>query len=200
YLATFSKVPDDPMTRNYVLSLGQSFNGLCPSVPDPIALIEYGFYWEVKGQKDMFRSAWRGDAVKMFRDVAGMLRRARPHMLDLAHDDAQEFIVTQQIAANPTGDPLDPDPSDCLTPQIQHLYDNVAELVRERRNLPPDVDDDAGFMAQLRPEAQKALGFDSRAPRVITAAQAMKQGCSEHTAGAAASGEATAMEIYCRCL
>ena len=28
----------------------------------------------------------------------------------------------------------------------------------------------------------------------------MKKGCSQHTAGAAASGEATAMEVYCRCL
>jgi len=35
---------------------------------------------------------------------------------------------------------------------------------------------------------------------VVTPAQAMKKGCSEHTAGAAAQGEATAMEVYCRCV
>jgi len=68
YLGTFSQVADDPMTRNYVWSLARAFNGLCPSVPDPLALIEYGLYHEVKGQKDMFRSAFSGNAAKMFRD------------------------------------------------------------------------------------------------------------------------------------
>jgi hypothetical protein len=87
-----------------------------------------------------------------------------------------------------------------MTPQIRHLYDNVASLAEQRRKLPPDVEDDASFMAQLRPDAQRQMGFNPRAARVITAAQAMKRGCSEHTAAAAASGEATAMEIYCRCL
>jgi len=200
YLGTFGQIADDQLTRSYVLSLARGFNGLCPSVPDPVALLEYGYYYEVKGQKDMFRSAWRGDAVKMFHDVEAMLRRARGKLVDVADEDAKQFIFNQELAADPTNDPSDPDPNECLTPQIEHLYGNIAELVRERRRLPPDVDDDEGFFAELRADAQKQLGFDPRAPRRVTGAQAMKKGCSQHTAGAAASGEATAMEVYCRCL
>jgi len=200
YLGTISQIADDPMTRNYVLSLAQSFNSLCPSVPDPLALVQYGFYNEVNGQWQMFKDAWAGDAPKMFRHVADMLRRARPHMLDIANEDAKEFVFAQELQYDPAQDPTAPDPDDCLTPQIQHLYDNIARLVEQRHSIPPDVPDDYSFLAQLRPDAQKQLGFDPRAPRVVTGAQAMKKGCDRHTAGAAASGEATAMEVYCRCL
>ena len=198
YLGTFSQIADDPLTRIYVLSLARSFNGLCPSVPNPLALIEYGFYHEVKGQKDMFRSAWSGNAEKMFRDVAGMIRRARPHMLEIADEDAETFIRSQQ---DPTENPFEPpDPDECMTPQIQHLYDNVALLVQQRSSMSPDVTDDDAFLAQLSPAAQKQLGFNPHSPRLTTPAQAMKKGCSRYTAAAAAQGEATAMEIYCRCV
>jgi hypothetical protein len=135
----------------------------------------------------------------MFRRMEGMFRRAHPHLFEIAEADAEQFIVSQQIKAGAT-DPLDPDPGDCLTPQIRHLYDNIAQLVRERHAILPDVTDEASFLAQLRPDAQRQFGFDPRAPRTVTAAQAMKKGCSDHTAAAAAQGEATAMEIYCRCI
>jgi len=120
------------------------------------------------------------------------MRRVRPHLLELAEKDAQQFMFSQQIKANPSDDPYSPDPKDCLTSQIQHLYDNLADLVRQRHDIPPDVEDDAGFVAQLRPDAQKELGFDPRAPRVVTPAQAMKRGCTKYTAEAA--------EVYCRCV
>jgi hypothetical protein len=198
YLGTLSQIADDPLTRSYVLSLGQAFNSICPSVPDPLALLEYGYYNEYNGQKDMFKSAFAGNAAKMFHDVVNIFKRARPHMVEIAYDDAETFVIWQQEGE--TDDNFEVDPNDCMTPQIQHLYENIALLAEQRRKLPPDVEDDAGFIAQLRPDAQKQLGFNPRAPRVITGPQAMKRGCSEHTAGAAASGEATAMEIYCRCL
>jgi hypothetical protein len=199
YLATFSQIADDVITRNYVLSLGQAFNSICPSVPNPLALLQYGMYWEYKGQTDMFKSARAGDAPRMFRDVVNIFKRVRPHMVEIAQEDAETFIIWQQ---DPTsmGDDLEVDPSDCMTPQIQHLYENIAELVKERRSIPPDVDDEFAFVAQLRPDAQKMFGFNPRAPRVVTPAQSMKKGCDKHTAGAAASGEATNMEIFCRCL
>jgi len=197
YLGTFGQLADDPLTRSYVLSLGQSFNSICPSVPDPLALLEYGYYNEYNGQKDMFKSAFAGDAPKMFHDVVNLFKRTRPHMMDIAHEDAKTFVIFQQ---DEIPDDFEIDPNDCMSPQMKHLYDNIALLAEQRRKLPPDVEDDAGFYAQLRADAQKQIGFDPRAPRVITPPQAMKKGCSEHTAGAAASGEATAMEIYCRCL
>ena len=197
YLGTFSQIADDPMTRNYILTLGQSFNEICPSVPDPLALLEYGYYNEYNGQKDMFKSAFAGNAAKMFHDVVNIFKRVRPHMLEIAQADAETFIIWQDPGQI---DDFEIDPNDCMSPQIEHLYANIALLAEQRRKLPPDVEDDAGFFAQLRPDAQKQLGFDPRAPRVVTPAQAMKKGCSAHTSGAAASGEATAMEIYCRCL
>jgi hypothetical protein len=198
YLATFDQIADDPLTRSYVLSLGQAFNSICPSVPDPLALLEYGYYNEYNGQKDMFKSAFSGNAAKMFHDVVNIFKRARPHMVEIAYDDAETFVIWQQEGE--VNDDFEVDPNDCMTPQIQRLYENIALLAEKRRKLPPDVEDDAGFFAQLRPDAQRQVGFNPRAPRVITGAQAMKKGCSAHTAAAAASGEATAMEIYCRCL
>ncbi|HWG52884.1 MAG TPA: hypothetical protein VN677_06245 [Gemmatimonadaceae bacterium] len=197
YLGTFGQLADDPLTRSYILSLGQSFNTICPSVPDPLALLQYGYYNEYNGQKDMFKSAFAGDAPKMFHDVVNLFKRVRPHMVDIAYDDAKTFVIFQQ---EDIPDDFQIDPADCMSPQMTHLYANIARLAEERRTLPPDVEDDAGFFSQLRADAQKQLGFDPRAPRAVTPAQAMKKGCSEHTAGAAASGEATAMEIYCRCL
>lgn len=198
YLGTFNQLADDPLTRIYVLSLAQSFNSLCPSVPDPLALLQYGFYHEIKGQKDMFKSAWSSNAEKLFRDVAGMIRRARPHMLEIANEDAETFIRSQQ---DPTDNPFEPpDPDECMTPQIRHLYDNLALLMQQRRSIPPDVSDDYAFLAQLNPAAQAQFGFNPRAPHVATPALAMKNGCSKYTAAAAAQGEATAMETYCRCV
>jgi hypothetical protein len=198
YLATFSQIADDPLTRSYVLSLGQAFNSICPSIPNPLALLEYGYYNEYNGQKDMFKSAFAGNAPKLFHDVVNMFKRARPHMVEIAYEDAETFVIWQQQGS--FNDNLEVDPNECMTPQIQRLYENIAELAQERRKLPPDVEDDASFFAQLRPDAQKQVGFNPRAPRVTTAPQAMKKGCTAHTAGAAASGYATPMEIYCRCL
>lgn len=197
YLGTFGQVADDPLTRSYVLSLAQSFNTICPSVPDPLALLEYGYYNEYNGQKDMFKSAFAGDAPKMFHDFVNLFKRVRPHMMDIAYEDAKTFVIFQQDVIP---DDFQIDTADCMTRQLTHLYENIARLAEQRRKLPPDVEDDAGFFAQLRPDAQKQVGFDPRAQRGLTPGQAMKKGCSQHTAGAAASGEATAMEIYCRCL
>jgi hypothetical protein len=177
YLGITNQIADDPMTRNYVWSLARAFNGLCPSVPSPAALLEYGLYNEIRGQKDMLRAAWAADAATMFRRMEGMFRRAHPHLFEIAEADAEQFIVSQQIKAGAT-DPLDPDPGDCLTPQIRHLYDNIAQLVRERHAILPDVTDEASCLAQLRPDAQRQFGFDPRAPRTVTAAQAMKKGCN----------------------
>lgn len=198
YLGVFNQIADDPLTRSYILTLAQRFNGMCPSIPNPLALLEYGYYNEYNGQKDMFKSARALDIPKFFRDFANIFKRARPKVVEIADEDAETFIIWQQ--AGEFNDDMEVDPSNCMTPQIQHLYENIAELAQERRKLPPDVDDEAAFMAQLRADAQRANGFNPRAPRVATPAQAMKKGCTEHTAGAAASGEATAMEIYCRCL
>jgi len=198
YLSTFNDIADDPLTRSYILTLGQAFNGICPSVPNPLALLEYGYYNEYNGQKDMFKSARALDIPKFFRDFSNIFKHARPKMVEIAQDDAEMFIISQQEGEMDENG--DVDPNDCMTPQIQRLYENIAELAQERRHMPPDVEDDASFLAQLRPDAQKANGFNPRAPRVITGAQAMKKGCTAHTAGAAASGYATPMELYCRCL
>ncbi len=198
YLATFNQIADDPMTRNYVLSLAQALNSECGAAPgDAIPLIEYGMWNEVKGQKDMFRSAWKGDAVKMFRDVAALLRRARPHMLELADSDAVRFLVSQRDS---TDSPFDVEAYECKTSQTKRLFENIGLLAKERRNVPPDVPDDYSFLAQLSPDGQKFYGFNSRAPHVITPARALKNGCSKYTGIEGAQGELSSKELYCRCV
>jgi hypothetical protein len=198
YLGVFSQIADDPLTRSYIRTLAQSFNSTCPSIPNSLALLEYGYYNEYNGQVDMFKSARAGNIPKFFNDFVNMFKRVRPKVVDVADADAQMFIVSQQEGE--MGENGEPDPNDCMTPQIQRLYENIAELAQERRHIPPDVENDAAFLAQLRPDAQRANGFDPRAPHPPSGAQLMKKGCTTHTAGAAASGFATDMEKYCRCL
>lgn len=198
YLGVNSQIADDPLTRSYILTLAQTFNSVCPSVPNPLALLEYGYYNEYNGQVDMFKSARAGNIPKFFNDFVNIFKRARPKLVEVADADAQMFIVSQQEGM--MGENGEPDPSDCMTPQIQRMYENIAELAQERRKIPPDVENDVAFLAQLRPDAQRANGFDPRAPHPPTGAQVMKRACDTHTSGAAASGFATDMEKYCRCL
>jgi hypothetical protein len=125
-------------------------------------------YNEIRGQKDMPRSLGVGRRDDVPPDGGDVSARPSQPVGD-RRADAEQFIVSQQITAGAT-DPLDPDHGDCLTPQIRHLYDNIAQVVRERHAILPDVSDDASFLAQLRPDAQRQFGFDPRAPRVVTAA------------------------------
>jgi hypothetical protein len=197
YLGVFNQVADDPMTRNYVLSLAQALNSECGGPPNnPIPLIEYGFWNEVKGQKDMFKSAWKGDGVKVFRDVAALMRRARPHLLELADSDAVRFLVSQRDS---TDSPFDVEPYECKTAQTKRLFDNISALAEQRGRIPPDVPDDYSFLAQLSPDGQKFYGFNARAPRVLTGAQALKKACNVHNGTTGAQAEESTGEVYCRC-
>ena len=187
YLGTFGQIPDDEMTRNYVISLVQEFNGACPSVPETMALMSYGFYYAWNANIGTLKAAASNNLDKAFASVVETLHRTSPHILIEGHEDADKFLRLH--AKN----------GECLSAPVEHLYRNIAELALERGNLPPDVDDDVKFFELLSPAMQRhyADGFGladhpSRAEQ--TKLQKAKQGCLDFTKGAMES-----MEVFCRC-
>jgi hypothetical protein len=192
YLGTFDAIADDEITRNYVMSLVQSFNeGLppryadCPKVPEIFALMDYGFYYERKALKGTMAGAMRNDIDKGFAQAVEAMRRAHPHILEEGKDDAFTFLVMYARKGN------------CLTPSVQRLYDNIARLALQRKDLPPDVDDAFHYMEMMSPSAQKKEGFDPKTWKPSPGQQQLmriKKACLAFTKGAMFS-----MEGFCRC-
>jgi hypothetical protein len=52
-------------------------------------------------------------------------------MLEIGQADAQMFIVSQQ---DPSGDVLDPNPSDCLDATLKQVSDRYPKFAAYRRN------------------------------------------------------------------
>ncbi len=187
YLGTFSQIPDDEMTRNYVLSLVQAFNGLCPGVSEPMAIMNYGAYYAWKSNTGALKAAAANNLDKAFASVIETLHRSSPHILIEGNQDAAQFLKIHAKG------------NECLTPPVQRLYTNIAELALERQNLPPDVDDDVAFFKLLNPAMQKhyADGFgaaDHPSRPEQAQLQKVKSGCLVFTKGAAVSTEG-----FCRC-
>lgn len=185
YLGTFDRIPDDEISRNYVISLVQHFNGTCERVPETFAVMDYAFYYVFKAQKGSLAAGSVNNFDKAFAEVIETMRRAHPHMLQMGHDDAAHFL-----AAHANGEK-------CLTAPVQQLYDNIGRLANERRRIPPDVPDFAHFLEMLSPSARNRNrnGFDGQ-PSSSEERQLkrIKNGCLAFTKGAAFS-----MEGFCRC-
>lgn len=185
YLGTFSQIADDEITRNYIVSLVQAFNGSCEKVPEIFAVMDYGFYYERKANKGTLNAGARNDLGKAFQQAGEALHRAQPHMLLIGTKDASTFLR------------LHKNPDTCFTPPVEHLYKNIAELALERRNLPPDVADYKHFWLTLSPAAQEEYknGFAGQPSREEEEQlQKVKAGCLGFTKGAAVSTEG-----FCRC-
>jgi hypothetical protein len=185
YYGKFDQIGDDAMTRNYMLSLVQRFNELCPRVPDIDDVLDYGFYFWRKAQKGTIRAANAGNLDEGFRQAGEMLRRTTPHILQDGRDDAQRFLD-----GNRKGEI-------CLTPPVKHLYANISSLAFERKSMPPDVDDNYRFMQQMSPEVQKRDGFNPKAARIASPVEPVKKACDKFTAGAMFRNAA---ERWCRCI
>jgi hypothetical protein len=131
------------VSRNYVVSLVQAFDGSCEKVPEIFAIMDYGFYYLWKANKGILSASARDDLDKAFQQAGELIHRAYPHILLEGREDAAKFLR------------LHADGNDCLTPPVDHLYNNIARLALERRDLPPDVDDDKRFFQTLSPAMQK---------------------------------------------
>ena len=187
YLGTFSKIPDDEMTRDYVISLAQAFNFLCPRVPETLALMNYGAYYEWHANNNTLKQTAANNLDKAFASVIETMQRAKPHILEEGRVDAVLFLKAHEKGR------------ECLTTPVEHLYNKIAELALERQNLPPDVDNDVEFLKLTGPAMQKkyANGVDDPdhpSQVVQLQLQKVKRGCLAFTKGAVES-----MEVFCRC-
>jgi hypothetical protein len=188
YLGTFDPIPDDEMTRNYVISLVQDFNGECPpGVPETMAVMSYGFYYAWNANMGTLKAAAANNLDKAFANVVETLHRTSPHILIEGHEDAHKFLMVHAKDGA------------CQSPPVQHLFNNIAELALERQHLPPDVDNDTKFFELLSPAMQRHYGngfglADHTTPAEQVKLQKVKQGCLDFTKGAVES-----MEVFCRC-
>jgi hypothetical protein len=186
YLGAFNQIPDDEMTRNYVLSLVQQFNGSCQSVPETFAILSYGAYYEWKANNGIFKAGAKMDINTQFQDMMEVLHRVHPHMLEEGHHDALAFLDFHGEEGN------------CYTPPVDHLYNNIAELALQRQNIPPDVDNDTRFLQLLSPSARAHYKDGIPLPNHPSLAdqqkmQKVKQACLDFTKGSGG------LETFCRC-
>jgi hypothetical protein len=89
----------------------------------------------------------------------------------------------------------------CENHPVQHLYNEIEELALERKGLPPDVDDDAGFLEMMSPAIEEKYkgGFEGTGrPSLEEQAklQRVKEGCVASGKDVAVTGS---KESFCRC-
>jgi hypothetical protein len=174
YRGAYDRIPDDALTRAYVVALVQGFNGLCKKVGEMDAVMEYGFY-----------SAKKPGKVGGFDESMEGLRGSVPDVVRAGNEDAATFLK------------LNPETRGCESQPMVHIYKQVAEVAMERRKLPPDVDDDKGFLEMMSSamQAKYAGGFGGRPSAEMQARlQKVKDGCLGF-----AKGGAVAAEGFCRC-
>ena len=187
YIGAFSQIPDDEMTRNYVLSLVQQFNTDCEKVPEIFATLNYGAYYEWHANNNILKYGAKGNLDKQFQNAMEELHRVHPHMLQEGHEDAVQFLNLHR------------EQNQCYTGPVEHLYNNIAELALERQNIPPDVDDDETYFSNLRPKlaAQyraEGIGLPNHPSLAVQRSMKnVKKACVAATSGT------ESMESFCRC-
>ncbi len=185
YLGALSQIADDEMTRNYVMSLVQTFNGDCQTVGEMFAVMSYGAYYSWKANNGILSAAAKNNFEKGIQQWMEEMHRAKPHILQIGKDDAATFLK------------LHKGPDGCMTPAVAHLYRNIEELALERQHIPPDVDNYKAFLKSLSPAAQREYknGFEGQlSAEGEEQLQKVKNACLVFTKGAASS-----MEGFCRC-
>jgi hypothetical protein len=175
YRGAYDRIPDDALTRDYVVGLVQGFNELCPKIGEMDAVMDYGFYYARK-RGTLKAGTDESEAMKT-------LQAPAPDVVRLGNEDAAKFLK------------LNPETRGCASQPMVHIDRQLAELTLERRKLPPDVDDDRGFLEMMSPaiETKYASGFEGRpSPEMQTRLQKVKDACLGFAKGASAEG-------FCRC-
>jgi hypothetical protein len=167
-----------------VVALVQGLNGLCPKMAEMDAVMDYGFYSARKANKAAMNA---DESDKAFGEAMDALRGSAPDVVRAGNEDAATFF---KLNAEKRG---------CTNHPIQHLYNEITELTMERKGLPPDVDDDAGFL-ELMSSAMEEKYKDGFAGRPSAAQQGQLQKVKD---GCVASGKDLAVtgskEGFCRC-
>jgi hypothetical protein len=185
YLGAFAQIPDDEMSRNYILSMVQKFNGTCSSVPEIFAILNYGIYYEWHANNNILKGGMQQNLDKQFQSAMEELHRVHPHMLQEGHEDAVKFLK------------LHAEENECYTPPVQHLYRNIAELAIERQDMPPDVDET--YFSTLKPQlaaAYRAQGVALPNHPSLAMQRSMK---NVKKACVATTNNTLEMEGFCRC-
>ena len=180
YEGAYSRVPDDALTRAYVVSLVEGFNGLCSKVGEMDAVMEYGFY-SAKKPGGSLKPAGEGDGG--FDAAMETLRGSVPDVVRAGNEDAATFLK------------LNAETKRCGSKPMVHIYKQLSEVALERRKLAPDVDDDKGFLEMMSPAMEEKYkgGFAGRPSLEMQARlQKVKDGCLGFAKGGAAEG-------FCRC-
>jgi hypothetical protein len=184
YGEAFGRIPDDALTRAYVVALVQGLNGVCPKMAEMDAVMDFGFYSARKANKAAMNA---DESDKAFGEGVETLRGGAPDVVRAGNEDAATFF---KLNAEKRG---------CANHPIQHLYNEIAELALERKGLAPDVDDDAAFLG-LMSSAMKARYKDGFVGRPSVAEQGQLQKLKD---GCVASGKDVAVtgskEGFCRC-
>ena len=173
----YDRIPDDALTRAYVVALVQGFNGLCPKVGEMDAVMDYGFY----SAKRPGRADAEGDAG--FDGAMERLHGSVPDVVRAGNEDAATFLK------------LNAGTRRCESQPMVHIYKQMAEVALERRKLPADVDDDKDFLDMMSPSMEEKYkgGFAGRSSAEMQVRlQKVKAGCLGFAKGGTAEG-------FCRC-
>ena len=184
YGEAFSRIPDDALTRAYVVSLVQGFGGVCPKIAEMDAVLDYGFYSARRANRG---AANADESDKAFAEMMEALRGSAPEVVRAGNEDAATFFK------------LNMEKKGCSSHPMQHIYNEIAELAMERRGLPPDVDDDAGFLGMMSPAMEEKYkgGFEGRTSAAEQGQlQRVKEGCVASGKDVVVTGS---KEGFCRC-
>ena len=182
YQGAYGRIPDDALTRAYVVALVEGFNGLCPKMVEMDSVMEYGFY-SAKRPGGNVKPAGVGDGG--FDAAMETLRGGVPDVVRAGNEDAATFLK------------LNAETKRCESKPMVHIYKQLSEVALERRKLPPDVDDDKGFLEMMSPAMEEKYkgGFAGRPSLEMQARlQKVKDGCLGFAKGGAETAEG-----FCRC-
>jgi len=81
------------MTRNYGLSLVQEFNGTCSQVPEILAIMDYGAYYEWKANKGIITAGARMNLDRQFQQMMECCIAFAPSLLTEGDENTESVFV-----------------------------------------------------------------------------------------------------------
>jgi hypothetical protein len=188
HAGTYKLLADDTLTRDYVLSVKSSLNGLCPNLAEGgFSLLDYGMYYEMKALKKGTGAAFAGDVNQTLRQlliaghgglgkISGMAATAE-HLMPEGQEDGKRL-------ANET-----------CGGRTAELQKHMIELADDRGQIPPDLPDYPHFLLRLNARVKPKFAA-AQSTGNTELAHKLKQSCGVYVRNAYNPKQA---EGYCRC-